>query len=76
MTNEHAYAFLVDRGNALGLSASCFNVIFRAVMAWLQSRNLPTELRGLRPKRVALQPPRWLTATKACRLMVAVPERP
>lgn len=76
VTSEHAYAFLVDRGNTLGLSASWFNVIFHAVRAWLQSQNLPTDLRGLRPQRVALQPPRWLTAEDARRLVAAVQERP
>lgn len=65
ITQDHAYAFLVERGNALGLSASWFNVIFHAVVSWLQMRQLPTDLRGLRPKRVALQPPRWFTAVEA-----------
>lgn len=73
---DHAYAFLIDRGTALGLSASWFNVTFHAVVAWLESRELPTALRGLRPKRVALQPPRWFTADEARRLVAAVDQRP
>ncbi len=76
VTADHAYDFLVERGNALGVSSSWFNVIFHAVVAWLESRGLPTGLRGLRPKRVVLQPPRWLTADEARRLMAAVEERP
>ncbi len=75
ITAEHAYAFLVERGNALGLSASWFNVVFHAVVAWLTMRGLPSELRGLRPKRVALQPPRWLTAADLRRLLDAVEQR-
>lgn len=76
VTADHAYDFLVERGTALGLSASWFNVTFHAVAAWLESCGLPTELRGLRPKRVALQPPRWLTAAEARRLLAAVEQRP
>jgi integrase len=76
VTEGHAYAFLVDRGNAMGLSASWFNVIFHAVVAWLESRGLGTSLRGLRPKRVAVQPPRWFTAEETRRLLGAVAERP
>jgi integrase/recombinase XerD len=76
VTATHAYAFLVDRGNELGLSASWFNVTFHAVLSWLESRGLPTDLRGLRPKRVALQPPRWLTAAETRRLVAAVEQRP
>mgnify|MGYP000069207009 CR=1 FL=1 len=75
VTADHAYAFLVDRGNELGLSASWFNVIFHAVVAWLEMRQLPTDLRGLRPQRVALQPPRWFTAADARRLIGAVDQR-
>lgn len=76
VTPDHAYGFLVERGTALGLSASWFNVTFHAVTAWLVSQRLPTDLRGLRPKRVALAPPRWLTAAAVRRLLAAVEERP
>ncbi len=75
VTADHVYDFLVERGNALGLSASWFNVIFHAMMAWLEMRQLPTDLRGLRPKRIALQPPRWFTAAEARRLIGAVDQR-
>jgi len=75
VTADHAYDFLVERGNALGLSASWFNVIFHALVAWLEMRQLPTDLRGLRPQRVVQQPPRWFTATAASRLIGAVDQR-
>jgi integrase/recombinase XerD len=72
---DHVYDFLVERGNVLGLSASWFNVTFHALVAWLEMRQLPTHLRGLRPKRVAIQPPRWFTAAEARRLIGAVDQR-
>jgi len=75
VTADHAYDFLVERGNVLGLSASWFNVTFHAVVAWLEMRQLPTDLRGLRPKRVVQQPPRWFTAAEARRLIGAVDQR-
>ncbi len=75
ITADHAYHFLVERGNELGLSASWFNVTFHAMIAWLELRQLPTDLRGLRPKRVAIQPPRWFTAAEARRLIGAVDQR-
>lgn len=75
ITADHAYAFLVERGNALGLSASWFNVIYHAVVAWLTMQGLPTEMRGLCPKRVALAPPRWFTAMEVRRLLDAVEQR-
>jgi integrase len=75
ITEEHAYAFLVERGNELGVSASWFNVTFHAVVAWLEMRGLPTGLRGLRPQRVALQPPRWFTVDEVRLLLAAVDQR-
>lgn len=75
VTADHAYIFLVARGNQLGLSASWFNVVFHAVVAWLVMRQQPTELRGLRPKRVVVQPPRWFTAAEVRRLLGAVDQR-
>jgi integrase len=75
ITADHVYDFLVERGNELGLSASWFNVTFHAMIAWLEMRQLPTELRGLRPKRVAIQPPRWFTAAEARRLIGSVDQR-
>lgn len=76
ITADHAYTFLVARGNALGISASWFNVTFHAVASWLVMRGLPTQLRGLRPKRVPVEPPRWLTADELRRLLDAVEQRP
>jgi integrase len=75
ITPDHVYEFLVDRGNELGLSASWFNVTFHAMVAWLQMRDLPTDLRGLRPQRVPQQPPRWWTADELRRLLNAVERR-
>jgi integrase len=75
ITTDHVYDFLVERGTELGLSASWFNVIFHAMVAWLESQRLSTDLRGLRPKRVVLQPPRWFTGAEARRLIGAVDQR-
>jgi len=75
ITADHAYCFLVERGNVLGLSASWFNVTFHALVAWLEMQQFPTDLRGLRPKRVAIQPPRWFTAAEARRLIGSVDQR-
>jgi integrase len=72
VTAEHAYAFLIERGTDPKLSASWYNVMFHAVVAWLTMRGLSTGLRGLRPKRVPLQPPRWFTAEVTRRLIAAV----
>ncbi len=72
---EQAYRYLVERGSACGLSASWFNVQFHAVVAWLTMQELPTTLRGLRPKRIARQPPRWFTAEEVCTLLGAVEQR-
>jgi len=73
--HRKTHIFLVERGNQLGLSASWFNVVFHAVVAWLVMRQQPTELRGLRPKRVVVQPPRWFTAAEVRRLLGAVDQR-
>lgn len=75
ITADHVYAFLVERGNVLGLSASWFNVTFHALMAWMEMQRLPADLRGLRPKRVAIQPPRWFTAAEARLLIGSVDQR-
>jgi len=72
---DHAYAWLVERGTACGLSAAWFNVQFHAVSAWLTMRGLSTDLRGLRPKRIAHQPPRWYTGEEVQRLIGAVDQR-
>ena len=75
VTTDHAYAWLVDLGNRLGRSASWFNVCFHALLRWLESRQLSTDLRGLKPQRRELQPPRWFTADETARLMAAVDHR-
>lgn len=75
ITSDHAYGFLIDRGNALGVSASWYNVIFNAVVRWFEMRGVPLEVRGLRPKRVALQPPRWFTAEVVRQVIAAEDDR-
>ena len=75
ITADHVYDFLVARGNTLGRSASWFNVTFHAMVAWLTMRALPTDLRGLRPKRGLRGPPRWLTAADARCLLAAEDRR-
>ena len=75
ITADHVYDFLMERGTALGVSSSWYNVIFHALVAWLTMRGLPTTLRGLRPQRVALHPPRWLTAAEVRQLLAAVDQR-
>lgn len=72
---DHAYTWLVDRATTCGLSSSWFNVQFHALSAWLTMRGLPTDLRGLRPHRIVIQPPRWFTAAEARRLIGAVDQR-
>jgi integrase/recombinase XerD len=72
---EDVYAFLIRRGNEPGTSASWYNVSFFAMVAWLTMRGFSTELHGLHAKRVALQPPRWLTAVEVRRLLGAVEQR-
>ena len=75
VTAQHAYAWLVERGNASGVSSAWYNVIFHAMVAYLTMRGLPTELQGLRPKRVPLQPPRWFTRGETKKLLAAVDQR-
>jgi integrase/recombinase XerD len=75
VTADHAYAYLVERGNEMGLSAAWFNVQFHAVVSWLTMHGLATDLRGLRPKRVPRQPPRWFTRTQVQQLLGAVEQR-
>ena len=47
VTVQHAYSWLVERGNASGVSSAWYHVIFYAVVAYLTMRGLPTELQGL-----------------------------
>lgn len=75
ITADHVYDFLIARGNELRRSASWFNVTFHAMVAWLTMRDLPTDLRGLRPKPALRQPPRWLTAEQVRRLLGSVDQR-
>lgn len=72
VTEEHAYAYLVECGTAKGRTSSWYNVIFHAISGWLRWRGLSTDLRGLRAQRVPLQPPRWLTEDEVRRLLAAV----
>lgn len=75
VTVDHAYGWLVDLGNRVGRSASWFNVCYHAVVRWLESRRMATDLRGLHPQRRVLQPPRWFTASETRRLLAAVEHR-
>jgi integrase/recombinase XerD len=74
-TPREVYEFLVERAHASGLSSSWYNVNFHAMAAWLTMRGLPTDLQGLRPQRVAKQPPRWFSALEVRRLLDAVAQR-
>ena len=75
VTVQHAYAWLVERGNASGVSSPWYNVNFHAVVAYLTMRGLPIELQGLRPKRVPIQPPQWFTKADTRKLLSAVEQR-
>ena len=48
ITAEHVYQHLVERGTAARLSRSWYNVIYHALVAWLEMQGLTTDLRGLR----------------------------
>jgi integrase len=63
------YEFLVEQGARPGLSPQWYNVNFHALRLWLAMREQPTGLRGLLPKRVPDQPPRWLQRGEAGRLL-------
>jgi len=76
ITAEHVYQHLVERGTAARLSRSWYNVIYHALVAWLEMQGLTTDLRGLRPKRIFHQPVRWFTVTEAQSLIAAVEQRP
>jgi hypothetical protein len=69
---QHVYDHLVERGTPAGLSRSWYNVIFHALASWLGMRRLPTELRGLRPKRIRIQSVRWFRAHEASALMAGI----
>ncbi len=70
-----AYAYLVEQGNRLRLTASWYNVIFTAVVRWFEMRGVALDLHGLLPQRRHRQPPRWLTAADVRRVLAAVPDR-
>jgi site-specific recombinase XerD len=74
-TPQQIYGFLVERAHVSGRSSSWYNVNFHAMVAWLTMRGLPTDLHGLRPQRVAKQPPRWFTREEVRRLLGAVEQR-
>jgi len=72
---ERAYAFLVERANQSRISSSWYNVNYHAMLAWLEMHGESVDLRGLKPQRVALQPPRWFTRDEARRLLASVEQR-
>jgi integrase len=55
------YDFLLEQGNRPELSPQWYNVNYHALRLWLAMIEQPTGWRGLRPKQVPGQPPRWLT---------------
>jgi integrase len=63
---------LTETAARLSLGSSWYNVIFTAVVRWLEMRELPTDLQGLKPQRRRLQPPRWFTADEVRRLFTQV----
>ena len=63
LTGPDGYAFLVHLGGELGASASWYNVLFTAVVRWFEFRSQVVDLKGLRPQRRPLSPPRsWSVA--------------
>lgn len=62
------YDFLVKLGSRPELSPQWYNVNFHALRLWLAMNEQPVGLRGLLPKRVPDQPPRWLTGQEVWRL--------
>jgi len=72
---ESVYAYLIEVGNRPSLSPQWYNVNLHALRAWLVMRGQPLALRGLQPKRVPDQPPRWLSEDVVRRLIGAVEER-
>jgi integrase len=69
------YDFLIMVGNRERISPQWYNVNFHALRTWLVMCGFDANLRGLRPKQVPDQPPRWLTEDQTRRLLAAVEQR-
>jgi len=72
LTSQRAYDHLVDQSNRLGLSASWYNIQFVAIVRWFEFREQSLELKGLRPQRRPLRPPRALRIDQVKTLLAAV----
>jgi len=72
LTSQHAYDHLVDQSTRLGLSASWYNVQFVSIVRWFEFRAQPLELRGLKPQRRAIAPPRALSVPQVRSVLEAV----
>jgi integrase/recombinase XerD len=72
LTSQHAYDHLIDQSNRLGLSASWYNIQFVAIVRWFEFRQQPLELKGLRPQRRPVRPPRSLHVAQVRDLLAAV----
>jgi integrase/recombinase XerD len=72
ITSQHAYDHLIDQSNRLGLSASWYNIQFVAIVHWFEFRQIPLELKGLRPQRRPVRPPRALRVDQVKTLLAAV----
>lgn len=69
VTGPDGYAFLVHVGGEKGLSSSWYNVLFTAVVCWFEFRSEVIDLKGLRPQRRPLSPPRSLPVADVGRLL-------
>ena len=69
------YDYLIMLGNRDRVSPQWYNVNFHALRTWMVMRGLDTSLRGLLPKRVPDQPPRWLDPEQTRRLVEAADQR-
>jgi integrase/recombinase XerD len=72
ITAQHVYDHLIERGTAPGLSRSWYNVIYHALVSWLEMRGLSADLRGLCPKRIHQHPVRWFRADEANPLLAGI----
>lgn len=72
VTGPDGYAFLVHLGGELGVSASWYNVLFTAVVRWFEFRSEVVDLKGLRPQRRPLSPPRSWSVSDVRLLLNAV----
>jgi integrase/recombinase XerD len=72
ITSQHAYDHLIDQSNRLGLSASWYNIQFVAIVHWFEFREIDLVLKGLKPQRRPLRPPRALRIDQVRTLLVSV----